>query len=104
MPSFESLQIIEPILRALKKEDYKVPTPIQAQAIPPLLEHRDLLGCAQTGTGKTAAFAIPILQQLYREKTFEKPRKIKALVLSPTRELAAQIGVSFFGLRRVFGD
>ncbi len=95
MSSFESLQIIEPILRALKKEEYQVPTPIQAQAIPPLLEHRDLLGCAQTGTGKTAAFAIPILQQLYQERTPGKRRAIQALVLSPTRELATQISTSF---------
>lgn len=95
MSSFESLRIIEPILRALKKEEYEVPTPIQEQAIPPLLERRDLLGCAQTGTGKTAAFAIPILQHLYQEKVPGKIRTIQALVLSPTRELAAQIGMSF---------
>ena len=111
MSSFESLQIIEPILRALKKQEYQVPTPIQEQAIPPLLARRDLLGCAQTGTGKTAAFAIPILQHLHAEKTQERGRRIKALVLSPTRELAAQIGESFsaygayLGLRNtvVFG-
>ncbi len=111
MSSFESLQIIEPILRALKKQDYQVPTPIQEQAIPPLLARRDLLGCAQTGTGKTAAFAIPILQHLHEEKTQERGRRIKALILSPTRELAAQIGESFtaygayLGLRNtvVFG-
>jgi ATP-dependent RNA helicase RhlE len=79
----------------LQKEEYQTPTPIQQQAIPPLLERRDLLGCAQTGTGKTAAFAIPILQHLYQERDPSKPRKIRALVLSPTRELAAQIGASF---------
>ena len=95
MASFESLHIIHPILRALQKEDYKVPTPIQEQAIPPLLERKDLLGCAQTGTGKTAAFAIPILQHLSQERSPERGRRIKALVLSPTRELATQIGESF---------
>ena len=95
MSSFESLHIIQPILRALQKEEYEIPTPIQAQAIPPLLERRDLLGCAQTGTGKTAAFAIPILQHLSQERDRTKPRRINALILSPTRELAAQIGESF---------
>lgn len=94
--SFEKLNIIEPILKALKKEGYTVPTPIQEQAIPVLLESRDLLGCAQTGTGKTAAFAIPIMQHLYQEKqTAQGKRTVKALVLTPTRELAAQIGKSF---------
>lgn len=94
--SFEALNIIEPILKALKKEGYTAPTPIQTKAIPPLLEHRDLLGCAQTGTGKTAAFAVPIIQHLYNEKTSSNtPRVIKALILTPTRELAAQIGSSF---------
>ena len=95
MSLFETLQIIPPILNALKKEEYVTPTPIQEQAIPPLLERRDLLGCAQTGTGKTAAFAIPILQHLHEERDRSKPRQIRALVLSPTRELAAQIGESF---------
>jgi ATP-dependent RNA helicase RhlE len=96
---FETLNLVEPILRALKNEGYVIPTPIQEQAIPPLLEGRDLLGCAQTGTGKTAAFAIPILQILHNEqktaKTPVTPRTIKALILTPTRELAAQIGESF---------
>lgn len=96
---FETLNLIEPILKALKNEGYVIPTPIQEQAIPPLLEGKDLLGCAQTGTGKTAAFAIPIMQILYNEqkasKTLVVPRKIKALILTPTRELAAQIGESF---------
>ncbi|HPF87206.1 MAG TPA: DEAD/DEAH box helicase [Candidatus Limiplasma sp.] len=95
MASFVSLNIIPPILRALDKENYKEPTPIQAQAIPPLLERRDLLGCAQTGTGKTAAFAIPILQQLHQEKAQIGRRTIQALILSPTRELATQISTSF---------
>lgn len=93
---FEELNIIEPILKALKKEGYTKPTPIQKGAIPALLEKRDLLGCAQTGTGKTAAFAIPIIQQLYNEKkTGQNKRTIRALVLTPTRELASQIGRSF---------
>lgn len=94
--SFTELQIIEPILKALKNEGYTTPTPIQAAAIPPLLQGRDLLGCAQTGTGKTAAFAIPIIQRLSHEsKTTRGRRSIKALILTPTRELAAQIGSSF---------
>ncbi|MGE4485226.1 MAG: DEAD/DEAH box helicase [Oscillospiraceae bacterium] len=94
--SFEELKIIEPVLKALNREGYKTPTPIQEKAIPPLLEGRDLLGCAQTGTGKTAAFAIPIIQHLYNGKTTVKGhRAIKALILTPTRELAAQIRDSF---------
>ncbi len=94
--SFEKLNLIEPILQALKKEGYTQPTPIQAQAIPMLLERRDLLGCAQTGTGKTAAFAIPILQTLHQDELYKKaPAGIKTLILTPTRELAIQIGESF---------
>lgn len=94
--TFEKLNLIEPILRALTKEGYTTPTPIQQQAIPVLLERRDLLGCAQTGTGKTAAFAIPILQLLHQDELYKKgPDGIKALILTPTRELAAQIGESF---------
>lgn len=94
--TFEKLNLIEPILRALKTEGYQSPTPIQQQAIPVLLERRDLLGCAQTGTGKTAAFAIPILQLLHQDELYKKgPQGIKALILTPTRELAAQIGESF---------
>ena len=90
--SFESLKITEPILRALAKQGYTTPTPIQAAAIPPLLEGRDLLGCAQTGTGKTAAFSIPIIQNILREKSPGRARrKLRALILTPTRELAAQI-------------
>jgi ATP-dependent RNA helicase RhlE len=92
---FESLNIIEPILKALKEEGYTTPTPIQAKAIPIVLEGTDLLGCAQTGTGKTAAFAIPILQLLNANKTFDKKRKIRSLIVTPTRELAIQIGESF---------
>ncbi|WP_128544835.1 DEAD/DEAH box helicase [Larkinella soli] len=94
--SFTKLNLIEPILKALSEEGYTTPTPIQEQAIPVLLEGRDLLGCAQTGTGKTAAFAIPILQLLNARKTADRgPRPIKALILTPTRELAIQIGESF---------
>ncbi|MBD1383849.1 DEAD/DEAH box helicase [Mucilaginibacter rigui] len=94
--SFENLNLIEPILRALKAEGYTTPTPIQEQAIPYILQHRDLLGCAQTGTGKTAAFAIPILQLLFQDKLKHKEQKsIKALILTPTRELAIQISESF---------
>jgi ATP-dependent RNA helicase RhlE len=94
--SFEKLNLIEPILRALKTEGYTKPTPIQEQSIPVLLERKDLLGCAQTGTGKTAAFAIPILQLLHTDELYKKgPMGIKCLVLTPTRELAIQIGDSF---------
>jgi len=94
--SFEKLNLIEPILRALKTEGYTTPTPIQEQAIPILLERKDLLGCAQTGTGKTAAFAIPILQLLHQDEIYVKaPAGIKTLILTPTRELAIQIGESF---------
>jgi ATP-dependent RNA helicase RhlE len=94
--SFENLNLIEPILRALKTEGYTTPTPIQEQAIPIVLRHQDLLGCAQTGTGKTAAFAIPILQLLYQDRLQHKEQKtIKALILTPTRELAIQINESF---------
>ncbi|CAA9303100.1 MAG: ATP-dependent RNA helicase RhlE [uncultured Cytophagales bacterium] len=94
--SFQNLNVIDPILRALAGEGYTQPTPIQAQAIPVLLSGRDLLGCAQTGTGKTAAFAIPMLQALHNAGTDGNgPRPIKALVLTPTRELAIQIGESF---------
>ncbi|HNN72710.1 MAG TPA: DEAD/DEAH box helicase [Ferruginibacter sp.] len=94
--AFTKLHLIDPILKALEAEGYQSPTPIQAQSIPYVLEGRDLLGCAQTGTGKTAAFAIPILQLLYKQKQEERgPRKIKTLILTPTRELAIQIDESF---------
>ena len=93
---FENLNIIEPILKAIKDYGYTNPTPIQEQTIPALLEGHDVEGCAQTGTGKTAAFAIPTLQLLCNDQTFKKGnRSIKALVLAPTRELAIQIGESF---------
>ncbi|MHA8097624.1 DEAD/DEAH box helicase [Aquirufa antheringensis] len=93
--SFESLHLIEPILKALKEEGYTNPTPIQAQSIPIVLRGTDLLGCAQTGTGKTAAFTLPIIQLLEENKSFSKNKKIRALIVTPTRELAIQIGESF---------
>jgi ATP-dependent RNA helicase RhlE len=94
--SFENLKLIEPLLKALKTEGYTTPTPIQAQAIPIVLNHKDLLGCAQTGTGKTAAFALPTLQLLFQDRMAHKEQKaIKALILTPTRELAIQIAESF---------
>ena len=96
--SFNNLQLIEPVLQALSNEGYTTPTPIQEKAIPIVLERKDLLGCAQTGTGKTAAFAIPLLQLLHQEQPADKlagPRHIKALILTPTRELAIQIEESF---------
>ncbi len=91
--AFKKLDIIQPILSALSTEGYTTPTPIQQQSIPIILERKDLLGCAQTGTGKTAAFAIPILQILYTQKHVSKG--ISVLILTPTRELAIQIGESF---------
>lgn len=93
---FEQLNLIEPILKALNTEGYTTPTPIQEQAIPIVLQGKDLLGCAQTGTGKTAAFAIPILQILHNNRQAGSTHKgIKALILTPTRELAIQIDESF---------
>jgi len=94
--SFNNLQLVEPVLQALSKEGYTTPTPIQEQAIPAILQKRDLLGCAQTGTGKTAAFTIPILQLMFQQFEIEKPkyRRIQTLILTPTRELAIQIGES----------
>ena len=93
---FNELDIIPPILKALDELGYETPSPIQEQAIPILLRKKDLLGCAQTGTGKTAAFAIPILQHIYLDRNYhKKKRRIRALVVTPTRELAIQIGESF---------
>jgi ATP-dependent RNA helicase RhlE len=105
---FNDLQLIEPVLQALSKEGYTNPTPIQSQAIPAILQKRDLLGCAQTGTGKTAAFTIPVLQLMFQQKHEEyqlrkqnpemakqsNHRRIQTLILTPTRELAIQIGES----------
>jgi ATP-dependent RNA helicase RhlE len=95
LQSFATLELIDPLLRAVSELGYGEPTPIQVQAIPPLLAGRDVLGCAQTGTGKTAAFALPILQHLTTQRRTTVQRKVRALVLSPTRELAAQIAESF---------
>ncbi|WP_025761250.1 DEAD/DEAH box helicase [Dyadobacter tibetensis] len=94
--TFQELELIEPIAKALQEEGYTTPTPIQQQAIPLILKRNDLLGCAQTGTGKTAAFAIPILQILTENPIprGEKSR-IRCLIMTPTRELAIQIGESF---------
>jgi len=94
--SFNNLQLIEPVLQALSKEGYTHPTPIQEKSIPVILQKRDLLGCAQTGTGKTAAFVIPILQLMYQQhqQMEKKQHRIHALILTPTRELAIQIGES----------
>ncbi len=105
---FSELQLIEPILRALEEEGYTTPTPIQEKAIPIVLGGFDLLGCAQTGTGKTAAFAIPIIQRLSKKVTSEvapdgknKIRKrIRSLIVTPTRELAIQIRESFLAYGR----
>jgi ATP-dependent RNA helicase RhlE len=103
--SFEDLALVEPIRRALKDEGYATPTPIQAQAIPQLLAGQDLLGIAQTGTGKTAAFALPILQRLAasRGQAGLQRKTARCLVLTPTRELALQIGDSFRAYGRHLG-
>ena len=94
--TFNALHLVKPILKALEDQGYTQPTPIQKKAIPILLRNKDLLGCAQTGTGKTAAFAIPILQQLFLNSNKQKKnKKIKALIVTPTRELAIQIADSF---------
>ncbi len=102
--TFKDLGIIEPILKALKAEGYTNPTPIQEQSIPILLRGTDLLGCAQTGTGKTAAFSIPIIQQLVLDREANPgQRKIRTLVVTPTRELAIQIGENFTSYSRFTG-
>lgn len=101
---FQQLGLIEPLLKALKTEGYTTPTPIQAEAIPVVLDGRDLLGLAQTGTGKTAAFALPILQLLQNDKRDNKGyRHIRTLILTPTRELAVQIHESFTAYGRYTG-
>lgn len=92
--TFNELNLSAPLLRAITEAGYETPSPIQAKAIPPVLEGRDLMGCAQTGTGKTAAFALPMLDRLNAAKP-RKPGAIRALILTPTRELALQIGESF---------
>jgi ATP-dependent RNA helicase RhlE len=95
LTQFSDLGLAEPVLRALSHEGYVSPTPIQAQAIPSLLDGKDLLGIAQTGTGKTAAFALPILDRLSKSSDKTRQKSCRVLVLAPTRELAAQIGDSF---------
>ena len=95
MNSFNDFGLAEPILRALSEEKYVTPTPIQAQTIPLLLAKRDVIGIAQTGTGKTAAFALPILNHLAANRVRPQPKTCRVLVLSPTRELSGQILDSF---------
>src|SRR5580692_3785316 len=92
--TFHDLKLIPPLLEAINKEGYTQPTPIQEKAIPHILEGKDIFGCAQTGTGKTAAFALPILQMLHQKNAIQQPG-IKVLILAPTRELALQINESF---------
>ena len=91
----KDLDIIKPILRAVEEAGYEQPTEIQENSIPVVLKGKDILGCAQTGTGKTAAFAIPILQNIVRDKEKNDERNIKALIVAPTRELAIQIEENF---------
>src|ERR1700760_2648225 len=93
--TFSDLKLHDGLLKAVTAEGYSSPTPIQAQAIPHLLQGRDLLGCAQTGTGKTAAFALPILNRLALSRRAPVARKPRVLILAPTRELAQQIDESF---------
>ncbi|TAL01082.1 MAG: DEAD/DEAH box helicase [Rhodospirillaceae bacterium] len=95
MTLFSDLGLIEPLFKAVAAQGYTSPTPIQAQAIPALLQGRDVLGIAQTGTGKTAAFALPILQKLATDKRRASPKGARALILTPTRELACQIADDF---------
>jgi ATP-dependent RNA helicase DDX47/RRP3 len=97
-PTFKSLGLIDPLLEALEQLNYKSPTEIQAQALPHALEGRDIIGVASTGSGKTAAFALPILQQLW-----EEPKSLFACVLAPTRELAYQISQQFESLGAAMG-
>jgi ATP-dependent RNA helicase RhlE len=100
LTKFSDLSLAEPIAKAVAAEGYETPTPIQLKAIPPALEGRDLVGIAQTGTGKTAAFALPILDRLARNRAPLRPKTPRVLVLAPTRELASQIAASFFAYGR----
>ncbi len=93
--TFKELNLAPALYRAVEKEGYEVPTPIQIAAIPPLMEGRDVIGCAQTGTGKTAAFALPILHKIATDRPRPSAKSATVLVLTPTRELAAQVGDSF---------
>ena len=101
--NFADLALAEPLLRAVSAAGMTAPTPIQAQAIPALLEGRDMLGIAQTGTGKTAAFGLPILQHLSRRADRIAPKSVRALVLAPTRELAIQIDAEFRKFAKFLG-
>ena len=101
--SFYDLGLSAPLLRALAGEGYTVPTPIQAQAVPHVLDGRDLFGCAQTGTGKTAAFALPLIERMLAKPGKPGPRRCRTLVLAPTRELAGQIHQSFLAYGRHAG-
>jgi ATP-dependent RNA helicase RhlE len=116
MTAFDQLGLADSLLRAVRDEGYETPTPIQLQAIPPVLAGKDLMGCAQTGTGKTAAFALPTLHRLSNNGNKiaadvkrrgrhrrDDWRPIRTLVLAPTRELAAQIGDSFATYGRFTG-
>ena len=103
LTQFSDLGLAKPLLRALADEGYSTPTPIQAQAIPGVMAGRDLLGIAQTGTGKTAAFALPILHRLAENRKPAPRASCRVLVLSPTRELATQIGESFKAYGRHLG-
>src|SRR6056297_2850016 len=94
LKTFKEMNLIAPLERSLAEENYLEPTPVQSQAIPPALDGYDVLGCAQTGTGKTAAFALPILDELGRDRRRAVPHRPFALVLAPTRELAIQISES----------
>src|SRR5947209_9213567 len=101
--SFEAFGLAEPITRALAQENYVTPTPIQIQTIPVALSRRDVVGIAQTGTGKTAAFALPILHRLFAERRRPERRTCRVLVLSPARELSGQIRDSFHTYGRHLG-
>jgi ATP-dependent RNA helicase RhlE len=103
LTQFTDLGLAQPLLKALAAEGYTEPTPIQAQAIPTVMQGKDLLGIAQTGTGKTAAFALPILHRLAADKQRPPRRGCRVLVLSPTRELASQIADSFRAYGRFMG-
>ena len=86
--NFQTLGLIEPLLKAIQEEGYTTPTPIQAESIPIVLQGKDLLGCAQTGTGKTAAFTLPILQLLVKSKTQERRKKIRSLIVTPYKRIS----------------
>ncbi len=103
LPEFEALGLASACLEALAHEGYERPTPIQAAAIPPLLAGRDLLGCAQTGTGKTAAFALPTIQYFLAHPGKRERKRARSLIVAPTRELAIQIDASFAAYGRVAG-